>query len=135
GKITEEQAEEAREVDVESLLAGKKPETKEYEAFIEQVRREIKEKVDGADIYTDGLTVHTTLDPDAQSHVEFLLSDSEDNPINYPENVTDGEGKEHKIDTGLVVLDTRSGGMRESGGMRVTEAAKNNELDPHRHTV
>ena len=132
GKITEEQAEEAREVDVESLLAGKKPETKEYEAFIEQVRREIKEKVDGADIYTDGLTVHTTLDPDAQSHVEFLLSDSEDNPINYPENVTDAEGKEHKMDTGLVVLDTSSGEIRAIGGSRGNDATKNNALDAHR---
>src|SRR5699024_7908597 len=108
-KITKEQADEAREVDIESLLAGKQPKSNNHEAFIQQVEKEIKEKVDGANIYTDGLKVHTTLDPKAQSHVELLLSDSEDNPISYPENVVDSDGKEHKMQAGVVVLDTSSG--------------------------
>lgn len=131
-KITEEQAEEAREVDIESLLAGKQPETNDYEAFIQQVEREIKDKVDGANIYTDGLKVHTTLNPDAQSHVEFLLSDSEDNPINYPENMTGDDGEEHKMEAGVVVLDTSSGGIRAIGGSRDNDVSQNYALDANR---
>src|SRR5699024_10192262 len=47
-KITKEQADEAREVSIESLLAGKQPEINGHEAFIQHVEKEIKEKVDGA---------------------------------------------------------------------------------------
>lgn len=132
GKITKEQADEASEVDVESLLAGKEPDSKDYEAFIQQVEKEIKEKVDGANIYTDGLTVHTTLDPDAQSHVEFLLGDSDDNPINYPEDVTDSDGNEHKMEAGLAVLDTSSGAIQAIGGSRDNDVTQNYALSKNR---
>lgn len=132
GKITEEQANEAREVDIESLLAGKQPESRDYEAFVQQVEREIKEKIDGADIYSDGLKVHTTLDQDAQSHVELLLSDSEDNPISYPQDVTDSDGNEHRMQAGLVVLDTSSGQILAVGGSRDNDPAYNNALNANR---
>src|SRR5699024_9741311 len=123
-KITKEQANEAREVNIESLLAGKQPEINEHEAFIQQVEKEIKEKVDGANIYTDGLKVYTTHDPKAQSHVELLLSDSEDNPISYPDNVIDSDGNEHKMQAGVVVLDTSSGEIRAIGGSRNNDVTK-----------
>src|SRR5699024_12872826 len=94
------------------------------ETFIQQVEKEIKEKVDGANIYTDGLKVYTTLDPKAQSHVELLLSDSEDNPISYPDNVIDSDGNEHKMQAGVVVLDTSSGEIRAIGGRRNNDVTK-----------
>src|SRR5690625_564956 len=118
GKITEEEAEEARQTDVESLLAGKRPDSRPYEAFIQQVRKEVEEKVDGADIYTDGLKIYTTLDQDAQKHVEFLLTDSDENPIPYPADVVDAEGEEHQMQAGMAVVDTSTGAIQAIGGSR-----------------
>src|SRR5699024_12243413 len=51
-----------------------------YEAFRQQVRDEINEKLEGVDAYTAGLKIYTTLDTDAQEHVEYLLTDSDENP-------------------------------------------------------
>lgn len=121
GKITKEEAEEAAQVDVESLLAGKRPESKPYEAFIQQVQREVEDKVDGADIYSDGLKIHTTLDQDAQEYIEFLLTDSDENPINYPADITDEDGKEHEVQAGMTVLDTKTGAIQAIGGRRNSE--------------
>ncbi|WP_077596463.1 transglycosylase domain-containing protein [Oceanobacillus kimchii] len=105
GKITEEEAEEARQVEVTSLLNESKPDPTPYEAFIQQVRKEVEEKVEDANIDTDGLTIHTTIDPDAQEHVESLLA-NDGNSINYPE---DTQGA-------IVVLDTQSGAIEAIGG-------------------
>lgn len=108
-KITQEEADEARQVDISSLLVGKQPKSTAYMAFIEQVEREVSEKLDGADIYADGLKIYTTLDRNAQDHVEFLLSDDEDNPIPYPDD---------DMKAGLTVLDTKTGAIRAIGGRR-----------------
>src|SRR5699024_3869687 len=118
GKISEEEADEAREVDIASLLTDSKPKSKPYEGFVQQVEKEVKEKIDGADIYTDGLKIYTTLDPDIQEHVEFLLSDDDDNPIPYPDDIKDADGKTHKMQAGMTVLDTQSGAIRAIGGAR-----------------
>src|SRR5690625_4968744 len=108
-KISQEEADEARKVDITSLLVGKKSNSMKYNAFIQQVEKEVREKLDGADIYADGLKIYTTLDTNAQEHVEFLLSDSEDNPINYPDD---------KLQSGMVILDTSNGAIRAIGGGR-----------------
>src|SRR5690625_4526942 len=50
GKITEDEAEEARNVSIASQLTDKKPQGVPYEAFIQQVKKEVEEKLDGADI-------------------------------------------------------------------------------------
>jgi penicillin-binding protein 1A len=121
GKITEEEADEARNTDIESLLAGKRPNSRPYEAFVQQVQKEIEEKVDGADIYSDGLKIYTTLDQDAQKHVEFLLKDSDENPIPYPADITDADGNEHQMQAGMVVLDTKTGAIQAIGGRRNSE--------------
>src|SRR5699024_9712222 len=109
-KITEEEADEAREVDIESLLAGKQEsKATPYQAFIQKVNKEVSDKVDGADIFSDGLKIYTTLDQDIQKHVEFLLTDSEENPIPYPDDI---------LQTGLAVLGTKNGAIRAIGGSR-----------------
>ncbi|SHN19169.1 penicillin-binding protein 1A [Gracilibacillus kekensis] len=105
-KISEEEADEAREVNIEELLTEKKPDFVKYEGFIQQVRKEVQEKT-GADIYKDSLNVYTTLDPEAQEHVELLLSDAEDNPIDYSED--------EDMQVGLTVLDTKTGAIRAIG--------------------
>src|SRR5690625_1016675 len=112
GKITEEEAEEAKKVEITSLLAGKKTKTTPYESFIQQVRKEINEKLEDTDLYSDGLEVYTTLDPKAQEYVEFLLTDGDQNPINY---VTED------LQAGLTVLDTETGAILAIGGGRNRE--------------
>ncbi|WP_018933744.1 penicillin-binding protein 1A [Gracilibacillus lacisalsi] len=111
-KISEEEADEAREVNIEELLTSKKPDFVKYEGFIQQVRKEVNEKT-GADIYKDSLDVYTTLDPDAQEHVEFLLSDADDNPIDYSDD--------EDMQVGLTVLDTKTGAIRAIGPGRNRE--------------
>ncbi|MFC2948337.1 PBP1A family penicillin-binding protein [Virgibacillus sediminis] len=106
-KISEQEAEEAREVDIPSLLTDKRPDPVKYEAFLQQVRDEVSGKLDGADIYTDGLKIHTTLDRDAQDHVEYLLSD--ESPVDYPNEA---------IQAGMTVLDTKTGAIKAIGGAR-----------------
>jgi penicillin-binding protein 1A len=110
GKITEEEADEARETDIPSLLSDETPDdSTPYPGFIQQVQREVESKVDGADIHTDGLKIYTTLDTDVQEHVEFLLSNSENNPIPFPDD---------EMQAGMVVLDTENGAIRAVGGKR-----------------
>ncbi|MFC4557353.1 PBP1A family penicillin-binding protein [Virgibacillus kekensis] len=118
GKITEEQAAEAKKVDIPSLLSKSQEDPTPYEAFLQRVQKEVKQKLDGADIYTDGLKIYTTIDTKAQEYVEFLLSNKEDNPINYPGPVTDSKGNEVNMKAGMVVLDSKTGAIRAIGGDR-----------------
>ena len=115
GKITEEEADEAREVDIPSLLVESRPDPTPYEAFLQQVDKEVREKVGDADIYSDGLKVYTTIDPKAQEYVEFLLTDSEENPINYPDD---------NMQAAMTVLDTKSGAIQAIGGSRNNEGVQ-----------
>lgn len=111
-KITEAEAEEAKQIDITTLLVGKKPMAPPYEAFIQKVEQEVRDKIEGADIYTDGLKIYTTLDRKAQEYVEFLLTDSEENPIEYPDD---------ELQAGMVVVDTKTGEIRAIGGSRNRE--------------
>ncbi len=112
GKITQEEADEARSIDVASVLTEKKPKSFPYDAFIQQVERELDEKLDGVDINSAGLKIYTTLDNSVQDHVEFLLTDSESNPIPYPDE---------DLLAGMVVVDTKTGAIRAVGGSRNRE--------------
>ncbi|WP_066193265.1 MULTISPECIES: PBP1A family penicillin-binding protein [Gracilibacillus] len=107
-RISEEEADEARNVNIEDLLVDKKPDFVKYESFIQQVRDEVQEKT-GADIYEDGLEVQTTLDPRAQEHVESLLNSDET------------FGGDDELQAGLVVTDTKMGAIRAIGGGRNRE--------------
>ncbi|RYG73583.1 PBP1A family penicillin-binding protein [Lentibacillus lipolyticus] len=122
GKISEKEAEEARQVDIPSLLTDDKPDSTPYQAFLQQVQKEVEKKIDDdVDIYTDGLKIYTTIDTEAQDYVEFLLSDSEDNPINYPGPVVNpdsDEGEKVNMEAGMTVLDTKTGAVRAIGGAR-----------------
>lgn len=109
GKISEKEAEKAKQVDITALLKETKPDETSYASFLDRVRKEVKDKVNGADIYTDGLKIYTTLDTDAQEYVQFLMSDAEDNPIPYYDD---------EMQAGMVVLDTQNGAIRAIGGGR-----------------
>src|SRR5690625_4532837 len=112
-KISEAEANEARQMGVESQLAEKQPSSIPYEAFVQKVKQEVEEKLDGADINTDGLKIYTTLDTSIQEHVEFLLTDSEDNPIPYRDD--------EDLQAAMTVLDKKSGAIRAIGGSRNRE--------------
>lgn len=114
GKITEEEANEARQVDVASVLTDKKPDPFAYDAFIQQAQKELEEKLEGVDLNSAGLKIYTTLDPDIQEHVEFLLTDSDENPISYPDD---------DLLAGMTVVDTKTGEIRAVGGSRNRESA------------
>lgn len=123
GKITQEEADEARKTDIEDLLTDEKQDSTPYEAFIQKVRKEVDQKLD-ADIYTDGLKVYTTLDSDIQDHVEHLLSDDDNNPIAYPEKVEDPDSEDQEmvdLQAGMIVLDSENGAIRAIGGGRNLE--------------
>lgn len=123
-KISKQEAEKAKKVDIPSLLKESKPEESSYAAFLDKVRKEVKAKVDGADIYTDGLKIYTTLDSHAQEYVEFLMSNAEDNPIPYYDD---------EMQAGMVVLDTQNGAIRAIGGGRdMKKAGFNYALDTQR---
>ncbi|MBN9653041.1 PBP1A family penicillin-binding protein [Halobacillus sp. GSS1] len=108
GKITEAEAEEARQVKIEDMLIERQPEKEApFQAFLDEVEREIKEKMDGSDIYKDGLKIYTTLDPKAQEQVQQLLSN--DGPTPWPDE---------KLMAGVTVTDTQTGAIRAIGGGR-----------------
>lgn len=125
GKITKEEAEEAKKVDITTVLTDEKPEPFPYDSFIQKAQKELEEKLDGVDVNTAGLKVYTTLDRNIQDHVEFLLTDSEDNPIPYPDE---------DLLAGMAVVDTKTGAIRAIGGNRNKETAfgSNYAINAHR---
>lgn len=112
GKITQDEADEARNTEVSSVLTEKKPSAAPHYTFIQKVEDELEEKLEDVDIYSAGLKVHTTLDTKAQERVEHLLSDADDNPVAYPDD---------ELQAGMTVLDTKTGGILAIGGGRDRE--------------
>lgn len=110
-KITEAEAEEAKAVKVEDILNVSVEQETPYQAFIQKVADEVEEKT-GANIYTDGLKVYTTLDSVAQEEVELVLSNSDENPIAFPDD---------ELQSGIVVTATNTGAIRAIGGGRNRE--------------
>ncbi|WP_101844058.1 PBP1A family penicillin-binding protein [Halobacillus sp. Marseille-P3879] len=106
-KITEEEAEEAKQTNVEDLLADPSEENTPYRAFIDHVEEEVSEKMEDANIYEDGLEIYTTIDSDAQEYVEEMLSD--ESSIPWPDD---------ELQSGVAVTDTKSGAVRAIGGGR-----------------
>lgn len=109
-KITEAEAEEAKQVAIEDMLNVTTKSRTSHMDFLDQVSRELDEKY-GIDLYNDGVKVYTTMDRQAQEHIEYLLS--EDSPINYADE---------DVQSGLSVVDTKTGAIRALGGGRNREA-------------
>ncbi|MFC7685093.1 PBP1A family penicillin-binding protein [Ureibacillus sp. GCM10028918] len=108
GKITEEEAAAAKEIDVTSrLLAEEDRQTvagTKYDAFLDVVLSELEEKGDG-EALAEGIKVYTTLDPSAQTAVESIMN----NPENFPTE---------EIQSGVSVVDTKTGEIVAIGGGR-----------------
>jgi penicillin-binding protein 1A len=106
GFITKEQMEEAQKVPIESTLIAEEEDDSPFDSFVDAVIDEVKKHGD-FDIYKDGLTIHTTLDPKAQTYVENILNTDE--VIHYPDE---------EFQAGVVLLDSKTGEIRAIGGGR-----------------
>ncbi|WML25813.1 PBP1A family penicillin-binding protein [Neobacillus sp. OS1-33] len=109
GFISKQEMEKAKKVSVKSTVLNEKQRIvneKPFDSFVDAVIDEVKETSD-FDIFTDGLTIHTTLDPDAQTYVEDILNKSD--IIDYPDD---------EFQAGVALLDTQTGEIRAIGGGR-----------------
>ena len=106
-KITKEEMEAAKAIDVTSTLLAddqrKATDNTKYSAFIDVVINEL-EDAGMQDVLSEGVQIHTSLDPQAQLAVEDALKFT---PY-----------KNDKIQAGLTVLDTKTGAIVAVGGGR-----------------
>ncbi|TDL82614.1 PBP1A family penicillin-binding protein [Peribacillus frigoritolerans] len=105
GFITEQEAEEAKKVPVQSTVVPEREKSNPYSAYVEQVIEEVKDKTD-IDASSAGAKIYTTIDTDAQNYVEELLNGSE---IGYPDD---------NFQAGVTLIDTETGEIRAIGGGR-----------------
>ncbi|MFT9600599.1 PBP1A family penicillin-binding protein [Mesobacillus sp.] len=110
GFISKEEMEKAQKIPVESSLVKeenrKNKDEEPFDAFVDMVIEEVTEKTD-FDIFSDGLEIYTTLDQNAQKHVETILNT--DAAVQFPND---------EMQAGITLLDTKSGEIRAIGGGR-----------------
>ncbi|WP_110112357.1 PBP1A family penicillin-binding protein [Bacillus sp. CGMCC 1.16541] len=106
GFITKAEADAAKKVDVQETLVERTEEQEQYAAFIDEVIEEVKTKTE-ADVFSAGLEIYTTLDPEAQSYVEKTLNTNE--VVQFPNE---------NFQAAVVLLDTETGAVRAIGGGR-----------------
>lgn len=110
GKITKEEMDAAKEKSVTDTLIPQEENQEstsyKYDSFVDQVIREVEEMGD-YNVYEDGLTIHTTLDPEAQKYTEKMFFDN--NVVQFPDE---------EMQAGLVLTDTQTGEIRAIGGNR-----------------
>ncbi|MHB1126453.1 MAG: PBP1A family penicillin-binding protein [Bacillota bacterium] len=116
GYISQAQADAANAEDFQLAESGVSRQDK-YPYFIDHVIEEasnlLEEKgIDSMELYTGGLKVYTTLDPQIQSRMEEVYAD----PANFPESA-----KDQLVESAMVVLDHQTGGiMGVIGGREYT---------------
>jgi penicillin-binding protein 1A len=109
GFISKAAMEEAKSVPVTATLVkeeNRNRDEKPFDSFVDAVIDEVKEQGD-FDIFSDGLTIYTTLDTNAQLYVNTILNTNE--IINYPDD---------QFQAGITLLDTKTGEIRALGGGR-----------------
>jgi penicillin-binding protein 1A len=113
GFITKEEAEKAKQVPIKSMLVERKKHQNSvpYDAFIDEVIKEVTDQAN-VNVFEDGLKIYTTLDQDAQQHVEELL--------NSDTLFTDKKD----LQSGIALIDTKTGEIRALGGGRHRENVK-----------
>jgi penicillin-binding protein 1A len=107
GKISDEEMKKAQAVSVESSLLPEDQriakKNSKYDAFIDIVLDELEKNGDG-DSIADGITIYTTLQPNAQKQVEASL-----NSNIFPNK---------DIQSAVAVIDTKTGAIAAVGGGR-----------------
>lgn len=115
GYITKKQMEEAKSVPVTATLVKEEErvrDEKPFDSFVDAVIDEVEDQGD-FDIFSDGLTIHTTLDKNAQLYVNTLLNTDE--VISYPDA---------EFQAGIALTDTKTGEIRAIGGGRNQEVSR-----------
>lgn len=117
GKITSEEAKEAKAISVEEQLNPTEIQESPHQAFIDQVLSEVEamEGITPNDLYTAGLKIYTTIDLEAQKAVEQVLQ-TDEIITTYPDNPD--------FEAGLTVVDTKTGEIKAIGGGRNKTEAK-----------
>ncbi|MBN8190709.1 PBP1A family penicillin-binding protein [Bacillus sp. NTK074B] len=114
GKITEKEKEEAQAIPItKGLVSAEDIEEKnrdKYPAFVDAVIDEVQ-KMGDYNLYSDGLKVYTTVDPNAQKRLEEILA-GENTSFTYP------DAAEEPMQAGVTLLDTKTGEIRAIGGGR-----------------
>ncbi len=109
--LTDGEMEEAQNVAIEDTLNIQSSPNGQYQAFVDVAISEVQEKTD-ANIFEDGLTIITTLDPEIQQITEDVISS--DDYIDFPDN--------ENLETGVMILDTDTGAIQAIGGGRNYQA-------------
>ncbi|PYZ98381.1 penicillin-binding protein [Alteribacter lacisalsi] len=108
GKITAEEAEEARNTPIEDQLnPSTNHEEYPYQSYMDHVLNELEsiEGIESSDIYSSGMKVYTNLDTGAQEYVEDLMQ----NGLNYPDEETL---------SAVTLMDSETGRVTAIGGQR-----------------
>lgn len=112
GKITKEQAEQAKAEDLN--LVGLKPNNYQYQSFLDHVVEEAAAalKLEGSEItnlYTGGYKIYTTMDSKTQLAAEEIYTDDKNFPAGKKDQI---------VQSALVVLDPHNGEIRTLIGGR-----------------
>ncbi|WP_026689527.1 transglycosylase domain-containing protein [Alteribacter aurantiacus] len=109
GKITAEEADEARNTPVEDQLNQSERDPYPYQAYLDRVLTEVEniDGIDSNDIYSSGMKIYTNLDTSAQEHVEQVMQTNE--YINWPDD---------EMKAGMTLMDTTTGQITALGGIR-----------------
>ncbi|NEY20554.1 PBP1A family penicillin-binding protein [Bacillus ginsengihumi] len=124
-KITKSQMDQAMDTPItKGLVSEKKRNTpaNKYPAFVDEVINEMQ-KLGNYNIYSDGLTIYTTLDARAQKYAEKILNTN--SVVQYPDD---------KFQAGFALVDTKTGEIRALGGgrNRKVESGFNYAVDTRR---
>ncbi|WP_242214189.1 penicillin-binding protein 1A [Bacillus cereus group sp. BfR-BA-01383] len=107
GYITKEEMNNAMKIPVtEGLLPSSEVTEMKYQAFLDAAVKEIEKEYPDVNIGSDGLTIHTTLDQNAQDYADKIM---DGNIIKYPNDQFQGS---------FVFMDTQSGEVRAIGAGR-----------------
>ncbi|PHB86722.1 penicillin-binding protein [Bacillus wiedmannii] len=107
GYITKAEMEEASKVPVDkNIKSAAELQAMPYPAFMDAVVKEVEKELPDANIGSDGLEIHTTLDPKAQKLADNILNT---NIINYPND---------KFQGAFTFMDTKTGEVRAIGSGR-----------------
>lgn len=125
GYITKKEMEAAQKVDITTRLVPRNssPKTaRQINAVVDQVINEVSALGD-YDIYSDGLTIYTTIDPNAQELVENIL-ETDKYGVAYPTVKDNPTEQVNPIQAGVVLLDTATGEVRAIGGWRKSNVVR-----------
>lgn len=105
GYITQEEADAAKAVTVQSMLVGKDTSVNKYSAFIDTAIDEVIKKT-GLDPRDVPMTIYTTMIPSKQNHINYIVDGG---GYNFPDEYAQ---------TGIAVVDVNTGAIVAIGAGR-----------------